>query len=156
MTEITTPVCKTSDLGTLYITNEPPDLSEVVDSYRRTEAIVRIDAYSTENGQPATWIVANNKGLVTFFNQISDRTAYALDNGLKVGSQCSASVLGSASSSTPSGPPASLRIYILRFRVIDNSMARQNPSVCPISQNHLRGLCTYGKSVNKRIRDISG
>lgn len=105
--EMTAPVRKTSDLGTLYISNEPPDLSELVDGHRRAEAVVSVDACGTENGQPAAWIVVNDKGLVTFFNQNGDRSACALDNGLRVGSQCSASMLGSASSSTPSGSPAS-------------------------------------------------
>lgn len=105
--EMIAPVCKMPDLGTLYKTNKPPDLSEVVDGHRKAEAVVSVDACGTENGQPAAWIVVNDKGLVTFFNQNGDRSACALDNGLKVGSQCIASMLGSASSSTPSGSPAS-------------------------------------------------
>lgn len=66
--EIIAPVYKTLDLGTLYKTNEPLGLSEVVDGHRKAEAIVSVDACGTENGQPAAWIVVNDKGLVTFFN----------------------------------------------------------------------------------------
>ena len=100
--EMTAPVYKTSAFGISCITNESPDLSKMVNGSRKAEAIVSVDACGTENGQRAAWIVVNDKGLVTFFNQNGDKSACALDNGLKVGSQCSASILGSApSSSTP-------------------------------------------------------
>lgn len=148
---MTARVCKTSNLVPLYIINQPPELSELVDGHRKAEAVVSVDACGTENGQPAAWIVVNDKGLVTFFNQNGDRSACALDNGLKVGSQCSASILSSTSTSTSSGlpVPASGSTSSVSGPPTTSS-AGKSPASASSDKPICGGLSTSGKIVNDK------
>ncbi|KAI1828777.1 hypothetical protein DTO027I6_10285 [Penicillium roqueforti] len=58
----------------------------------------------TANNSSAAWVKVEKTGVVTFFNSQGDTSACRLDRGLKHGSRCTASGLGSSTKSSPTEP----------------------------------------------------
>ncbi|KAI3180929.1 hypothetical protein DTO027I6_10264 [Penicillium roqueforti] len=58
----------------------------------------------TANNSSAAWLKVEKTGVVTFFNSQGDTSACRLDRGLKHGSRCTASGLGSSTKSSSTEP----------------------------------------------------
>jgi hypothetical protein len=67
------------------------ELSGIVNGTSKDFSTFSVGACGTEDGKDVAWITASQTGEVTFFNQNGDKTGCTLNNGLQVGSWCSAS-----------------------------------------------------------------
>ncbi|KAJ5473987.1 hypothetical protein N7475_003553 [Penicillium sp. IBT 31633x] len=132
------------------------DISKVTDGTRKEYSVLNVDTCGTEKDRPVAWIQINKNGLVTFFNQNGNIAACTLDNGLKVGSWCSASdslsttslSVSSASTSsdslsTVSSAPKSPKPF--SSRSTSSSPSKSSPSgdgLSSASSTDLLGACT--------------
>ncbi|KAJ5117413.1 hypothetical protein N7448_011045 [Penicillium atrosanguineum] len=71
-------------------------LDEVKNGTHQGYPVLGVEACGTENKSSVAWVEVEKTGLVTFFNHQGDKSACNLDNGLKLGSRCNASDLGSS------------------------------------------------------------
>jgi formate-dependent nitrite reductase cytochrome c552 subunit len=59
-----------------------------VNGARKDSTTSKVDACGTKDGKDVAWILVNQTGEVTFFNQNGDKSGCQLNNDFKTGSWC--------------------------------------------------------------------
>jgi hypothetical protein len=106
--EMTVQVSKCLACKSRKYTNESVALDKVANSTHPGYPMGGAEVCGTANNSSAAWVKVEKTGVVTFFNSQGDTSACRLDRGLKHGSRCTASGLGSSTKSSSTEPSSSL------------------------------------------------